>query len=551
MITETGLDIFIPSRRLNESLPLRSRILVFSFLLLIGLSNECYAQAYAYISNSSDNTVSVIDVSDNTIAATVDVGGGPWGIVIGADGNYVYVANSADGTVSVIDTATFGVTETVTVGAGPFGVTVSPSGDYVYVTNNTDNTVSVIDVSDNTVAAIVDVGGSPWGIAIGADGNYVYVANNADDTVSVIDTATFEVIATITVGAGPLGVTVALRGDYVYVTNNVDNTVSVINVSDNTVAATVDVGGGPWGIVIGADGNYVYVANNADDTVSVIDTTTFEVTETITVGAGPLGIALTFDGGEYLDAFVYVANNTDDTVTVINIVDNSVLTNINIGNSPVALGNFIGGLAPQPPSDLDSDTESDTEISLSWSYNFTDAAGFILERKLGSAGTFSEIADLSLDVTSYRDRDLNVYRTYYYRIAAYNVAGLSDYAEASSTTDKSEGCFIATAAYGSCMAEEVKILKNFRDNVLLTNSLGKSFVNFYYKISPPVADFIAKYDSLRAVVRWSVLPLLGVSWLALKLGPVPALALIFLMITLICTAVLAISRKVRLKVHKI
>jgi hypothetical protein len=101
------------------------------------------------------------------------------------------------------------------------------------------------------------------------------------------------------------------------------------------------------------------------------------------------------------------------------------------------------------------------------------------------------------------------------------------------------------------MAEEVKILKNFRDNVLLTNSLGKSFVNVYYKISPPVADFIAKYDSLRAVVRWSVLPLLGVSWLALKLGPVPALALIFLMLTLICTAVLAISRKVRLRVHKI
>jgi hypothetical protein len=96
------------------------------------------------------------------------------------------------------------------------------------------------------------------------------------------------------------------------------------------------------------------------------------------------------------------------------------------------------------------------------------------------------------------------------------------------------------------MAEEVKILKNFRDNVLLTNSLGRSFVKLYYKISPPVADFIAKHESLRTMVRWSVLPLLGVSWIALKLASVPALALIFLMITLIYTTVPLIFRKVRL-----
>jgi YVTN family beta-propeller protein len=467
MVKETGFDIFIPFRRLNESLPLWSRIFVFTFLLLIGLFNECYAQAYAYVSNNSDNTVSVIDVSDNTVAATVDVGGGP------------------------------------------------------------------------------------WGIAIGASGDYVYVANNADDTVSVIDTATFEVTATITVGVGPLGVTVAPSGNYVYVTNNADNTVSVINISDNTVVATVDVGGGPWGIAIGASGDFVYVANNADDTVSVIDPATFEVTETITVGAGPLGVSITYDGGEQLDAFVYVANNTDDTVTVINIVDNSILTNINVGNSPVALGNFIGGRGPQPPSDFYADADSETKISLSWSYNFTDAAGLILEVKLGSSGTFYKVADLSLDVTSYRHTNLAEYRTYYYRIAAYDSAGLSDYAEASTTTDKSKGCFIATAAYGSRMGEEVRMLKNFRDNVLLTNSLGRSFVKLYYKISPPVADLIAKHDSLRAVVRWSVLPLLGVSWLALKLGPVPALALVFLMSTLICTAVLVIFRKVRLGMHNI
>ncbi|MBW1754383.1 MAG: hypothetical protein JRJ46_15165, partial [Deltaproteobacteria bacterium] len=82
------------------------------------------------------------------------------------------------------------------------------------------------------------------------------------------------------------------------------------------------------------------------------------------------------------------------------------------------------------------------------------------------------------------------------------------------------GCFIATAAYGSIMEPRVKVLRAFRDRFLLGNRVGRSFVRFYYACSPPIANFIADYDTLRAIVRISLLPLVGASWLALKLGPV-------------------------------
>jgi len=62
-------------------------------------------------------------------------------------------------------------------------------------------------------------------------------------------------------------------------------------------------------------------------------------------------------------------------------------------------------------------------------------------------------------------------------------------------------CFIATAAYGTETATELDILRDFRDQVLLKNALGSRFVETYYKLSPPVADFIAKNDFLRTVVR--------------------------------------------------
>ena len=86
-------------------------------------------------------------------------------------------------------------------------------------------------------------------------------------------------------------------------------------------------------------------------------------------------------------------------------------------------------------------------------------------------------------------------------------------------------CFIATAAYGSPMQPFVKILREFRDRFLLTNSIGKAFVKFYYKYSPSMANFIAEHATLRVIVRVSLLPVVGMSWLAMKIGPVSTMAL--------------------------
>ena len=64
-----------------------------------------------------------------------------------------------------------------------------------------------------------------------------------------------------------------------------------------------------------------------------------------------------------------------------------------------------------------------------------------------------------------------------------------------------EGCFIATAAYGTSTAGEIDTLRAFRDEVLLQNSLGSQSVAFYYEVSPPVADFISEHEPLRTLVR--------------------------------------------------
>ena len=73
--------------------------------------------------------------------------------------------------------------------------------------------------------------------------------------------------------------------------------------------------------------------------------------------------------------------------------------------------------------------------------------------------------------------------------------------------DIGECCFIATAAYGSYLEPEVKLLRDFRDNTLLNNAPGRAFVTWYYNISPPIAETIAQYQSLRAITRIALTPL--------------------------------------------
>jgi len=95
------------------------------------------------------------------------------------------------------------------------------------------------------------------------------------------------------------------------------------------------------------------------------------------------------------------------------------------------------------------------------------------------------------------------------------------------------GCFIATAAFGSFMEPHVVLLRQFRDRYLLTNHAGRSFVDFYYRYSPPVADFIAKYDTLRMITRLGLMPLILISWMAFHFGLIEALYISTVLLTMI------------------
>jgi hypothetical protein len=67
-------------------------------------------------------------------------------------------------------------------------------------------------------------------------------------------------------------------------------------------------------------------------------------------------------------------------------------------------------------------------------------------------------------------------------------------------------CFVATAAWGSPLEEDVGVLRGFRDGVLRQQVLGEILVETYYAFGPALAGVIRPSETLRAVARGGLEP---------------------------------------------
>ena len=402
--------------------------------------------------------------------------GGWKDIIQVAAGVYHTVGLKSDGTV-------------VAVGANAYGqCNVGGWTDIIQVAASYDHTVGL-----ETDGSVVAVGydscgqcnvGNWTGITQVAAGGYHTVGLKSDGTVVAVgDNSEGQ----CNVGTST-GITRVAAGSFHTVGLEYDGTVVAVG---NNGAGQCDVGG--WtGIVQVAAGTYHTVGLKSGGTVVAVGLNDEGpcgniVTETVTNG--------TVDATEEADTRVVVTGTA--TVTVFPYDDNPG------GSAPTgfnALGKWVDVYVP--------DTAEVTEIQIRLYYDdfelaFTDIDEELLELLWWDGDEWKECSDSGVNTAT-----TNGYSGYMWaKIRNNTTPSLADlqgtefggYAHPSQTPGG--GCFIATAAYGTDTAREIDILREFRDAVLLPNSLGARFVSFYYKTSPPIANFISQHEVLITAVR--------------------------------------------------
>lgn len=178
-----------------------------------------------YVTQSSADTLAVIDSKTNTLVANVSGFIGPDSVAVRPDGQYAYVTNTYNSSVSIFNTNTNAISGKIyiakTVGTGPEGISITPNGQYAYIANEGENpgSVSVINLNTNTVLKNITTAGSPGAVFITPNGQLVYVVSGSAE-ITVINTSTNIDIQNISgslLGASPDPICVDPAGDTGYV----------------------------------------------------------------------------------------------------------------------------------------------------------------------------------------------------------------------------------------------------------------------------------------------------------------------------------------------
>lgn len=141
----------------------------------------------AFVPNRGDSTVTVIDLLNGEVLATVPVGANPEGGALLEDDTAYVVACGGDDELVWINTASFEVEQRTTgVGPRPFSVATTPDGRFALVNNSGGSTLSIVDVASRSVVGELEVGEQPIAVRMHPDGRRAYVSCERAGTVSVI-----------------------------------------------------------------------------------------------------------------------------------------------------------------------------------------------------------------------------------------------------------------------------------------------------------------------------------------------------------------------------
>ena len=174
---------------------------------------------FAYVGNTADGTLTVIDLVKLSAIATVVVGGGPTGVRAHPTRKEIWGLSSEDGYAWVLDATTNRIVSRIPVGSAPYALDFSPDGSRAYVAASGSNSVVAIDCATRAVVARAHSGRRPWIARVSPDGKLIAVSNRDDSTVSILDASSLATRGVVAVAPDPEQIVILPDGAKAFVTS--------------------------------------------------------------------------------------------------------------------------------------------------------------------------------------------------------------------------------------------------------------------------------------------------------------------------------------------
>ncbi len=211
---------------------------------------------------------------------------------------------------------------------------------------------------------------------------------------------------------------------------------------------------------------------------------------------------------------------SSSSITVVQGTSGSsaiTITSMNGFSSSVDLGGSWFGSAPSSgvtfslPTPVTPPSGSTATSTLTVSASGGASTGSFTLRVTGTSGSLTHFVDVTVQINAATTSTTTSTPT----TATVTVT------TSTTSTPAAPSCLIATATYGSELAPEVQLLRNFRDNSIMRTQSGSSFMiafnAWYYSFSPYVANYLTSHWVERTIMKGVLYPLIGMLYLTSNL----------------------------------
>lgn len=332
---------------------LLKRVAMVPVIMLLGLLSLSNAwSATLVVANKAEATVSLIDLEDGQVVATLATGHGPHEIDVSADGRFALVTNYGSrgqrgNSLTLVDVVKATVVKMIDLGEykAPHGV------EWV------DERRAAVTVEDNRALVVVDVETGEIVQSIGTDqqvshmvaldpdGRRAYTANIGSGSISVLDLASGERIKNVVTGDGAEGVAVSGPG-HVWVTNRAADTVTILDGETYATLKEIASPGFPIRATATPKDQVLVTRASAGDMV-IYDAGTFSEVRTVAFDIESMGAEGRLFGDRFGDSSVpigvivdetgehaYVAHANADVITEVDLSSGEVVRMLRAGREP-------------------------------------------------------------------------------------------------------------------------------------------------------------------------------------------------------------------------